>query len=58
MREGLNIKLDALPRESGAALIFDDTNERLFPVKIRPKFSWHGGESPTAMTKKKEDFTL
>ncbi|HLC66355.1 MAG TPA: DUF87 domain-containing protein [Candidatus Nanoarchaeia archaeon] len=50
MREGLDVQLDNLPREKGAALIFDDTNERLYAMKVRPRFTWHGGGSPSALT--------
>ncbi|PIN80017.1 hypothetical protein COV16_01585, partial [Candidatus Woesearchaeota archaeon CG10_big_fil_rev_8_21_14_0_10_34_8] len=49
MREGLSSTLDHLPRTRGSALIFDDTNEKMFAIKIRPRFTWHGGESPTAL---------
>ncbi|RMF55971.1 ATP-binding protein [Candidatus Woesearchaeota archaeon] len=54
MREGLTEQLDNLPRVKGSAIIFDDTNERMYPLRIRPRFTWHGGGSPTAMAKKKE----
>ena len=54
MRKGLVGELDDLPREKGAAVIFDDTNERLYPIRVRPRFTWHGGSSPTAIQKKKE----
>lgn len=57
MRKGLVQELDQLPRVKGAALIFDDTNERLYPMRIRPRFTWHGGESPTAI-KKNDDVLL
>lgn len=49
MREGLNVQLDDLPRETGAAILFDDTNEKLYPFRVRPRFTWHGGGSPTAL---------
>jgi hypothetical protein len=49
MREGLDVMLDRLPREQGAALVFDDTNERIFPIKVRPRLTWHGGSSPNAL---------
>ncbi len=52
MREGLDTAIDNLPREHGAAIIFDDTNERMFQVRVRPRFTWHGGESPQAIRKK------
>ena len=46
-----NIKqqIDELPRESGAAIILDDNSERIYPVRMRPRFTWHGGEAPTAV---------
>ncbi|NJL44383.1 MAG: ATP-binding protein [Nitrosarchaeum sp.] len=49
MRSGLDVELDNLPREKGAALVFDDTNEKLYPIRVRPRVSWHGGEAPTAL---------
>jgi uncharacterized protein len=55
MRQGLVGELDDLPREKGAAVIFDDTNEKLYPIRIRPRFTWHGGSSPIAIHKKKDE---
>ncbi len=49
LRESLN----NLPRIKGAGIILDDNSERLYDVQIRPKFSWHGGEAPTALKKTK-----
>ena len=45
-----------LPRVKGAAVVFDDTNERMFPIRVRPRITWHGGSSPTAIHKKQEVF--
>ncbi len=56
MRRGLDAELDMLPRVKGAAVIFDDANERLFPVQMRPRVTWHGGSSPTAIPEKREYF--
>jgi len=56
MREGIDKQLNLLPRESGAAVVFDDTNERIFPIKVRPRYTWHGGESPSAMPQKQKVF--
>ncbi|MGM5484020.1 MAG: ATP-binding protein [Nanobdellota archaeon] len=58
MRSGLDMELDNLPRVKGAGLIFDDNNEKMYPVRVRPRITWHGGESPSAIPKKKniEDF--
>jgi uncharacterized protein len=49
MRNDLNRYLDELPRQSGAALIFDDNNERMYNIRVRPRLSWHGGSSPSAV---------
>jgi len=53
MRKGLDAQLNDLPRVKGAALIFDDTNERMYPMMVRPRFTWHGGEAPVAIKKRK-----
>lgn len=52
MREGLVEQLDDLPRLKGAAIIFDDNNERMYPIRMRPRMTWHGGEDPSAIPKK------
>ncbi|MBT5022278.1 ATP-binding protein [Candidatus Woesearchaeota archaeon] len=54
MRTGLVQQLDDLPRIKGSAIIFDDTNEKMFPIRVRPRFTWHGGGSPTAIKEEKE----
>ncbi|NQU97868.1 ATP-binding protein [Candidatus Woesearchaeota archaeon] len=56
MREGLDVQLDNLPRLKGAAVIFDDTNEKMYPMRVRPRFTWHGGEAPSALHDKEELF--
>jgi len=50
-----NIKkyMDELPDIRGSAIILDDNSERIYPVKIRPRFTWHGGEAPTAINAEK-----
>ena len=42
----LNQYIDSLPRKNGAAIVLDDTNEKIYPIQVRPRFSWHGGENP------------
>jgi DNA helicase HerA-like ATPase len=37
-----------MPRAKGFALILDDMTERMWLVKIRPRFSWDGGKTATA----------
>ncbi len=54
MREGLNTQIDNLPRVKGAAVLFDDTNERLHMIQVRPRFTWHGGSAPVAIHEEKK----
>jgi hypothetical protein len=56
MRKGLDTQLNDLPRVKGAALIFDDTNEKIYPMMVRPRITWHGGEAPTAIKEKRKRF--
>jgi uncharacterized protein len=58
MREGLDKQLNYLPRVKGAALIFDDINEKIYSMRVRPRYTWHGGESPSAVLKKRKLFEL
>ncbi|MBX4196233.1 DUF87 domain-containing protein [Candidatus Pacearchaeota archaeon] len=46
-----NIKrqMDDLPSAKGSAIILDDNSERIYPIKIRPRFTWHGGEAPASV---------
>ena len=52
MTETLSQALDELPRVKGCALILDQNQERIYSVQMRPRFSWHGGETPTAIPPK------
>ncbi|MBI2101629.1 ATP-binding protein [Candidatus Woesearchaeota archaeon] len=56
MREGLDKQLSLLPTEEGAAIVFDDINEKLYPIRVRPRYTWHGGTAPTALPKEKKVF--
>lgn len=56
MRKGLDDELNSLPEVKGAAVVFDDANERLFPIQTRPRFTWHGGSSPLAIREKKTNY--
>ncbi len=40
---------DAMPREKGSALIMDDNSERIYEIRMRPRKSWHAGESAIAL---------
>ena len=44
--------ISGLPKLKGAAVILDDNSERLFNIQVRPKQSWHAGESPVAIKEK------
>jgi len=46
--------MDDLPTLKGSAIILDDNSERIYPMRMRPRFTWHGGEAPTAIEKEKE----
>lgn len=56
MRAGIDAMYENLPREKGSAIIIDDQNERMYPVRIRPRFTWHGGEAPIAVPTQKKIF--
>jgi hypothetical protein len=45
--------MDDLPSLKGSAIILDDNSERIYPMRIHPRFTWHGGEAPTAVKKEK-----
>lgn len=47
--ESISSKLNNLPRLKGSAIILDDNSERIYPMRVRPRFTWHGGEAPTAI---------
>lgn len=44
--------MQELPKNKGAALILDDNSERIFNIQVRPRQSWHAGESPVALKEK------
>lgn len=54
LRKNLDQELSDLPRVSGACLAIDDVNERIYPMRVRPRFSWHGGGAPSILAKKKK----
>jgi hypothetical protein len=54
MTSDIMTHLNNLPKEKGACIILDDNSERIYPIRVRPRFTWHGGESPSAVEYKKE----
>ena len=51
--EDIQSYLNQLPHLKGSAIILDDNSERIYPMRVRPKLTWHGGEAPTALRVKK-----
>lgn len=47
--ENIRQQMDDLPSEKGSALLLDDNSERLYPLRVRPRFTWHGGEAPVSL---------
>jgi len=41
--------INNLPRMKGSAIILDDNSERIYPMNVRPRLTWHGGEAPTSI---------
>ncbi len=52
--ESIRQYMDELPSLNGSAIILDDNSERIYPMRIRPRFTWHGGEAPTALKAEKK----
>ncbi|MBM3232081.1 ATP-binding protein [Candidatus Pacearchaeota archaeon] len=47
--ESIKTSMDKLPSSKGSAIILDDNSERIYPMRMRPRLTWHGGESPSAV---------
>jgi|TARA_Y100000034_G_scaffold126499_1_gene177822 hypothetical protein len=47
--------MNNLPRMKGSAIVLDDNSERIFPMNVRPRFTWHGGEAPSAVIAKRRE---
>jgi len=56
LRGSLDKYLDDLPRVKGSAIILDDNNEKMYPMRVRPRFTWHGGSAPVAIQEKEKIF--
>ena len=52
--ESINKYMNDLPNLKGSALLLDDNSERIYPIRVRPRFTWHGGEAPSAINFEKE----
>jgi DNA segregation ATPase FtsK/SpoIIIE-like protein len=51
--ENIQKSMKNLPDLKGSAIILDDNSERLYPIRVRPRFTWHGGEAPKAVEEEK-----
>lgn len=54
MLENIRKQIDDLPSLKGSAVILDDNSERIYPIRVRPRFTWHGGEAPIAVPPEEE----
>ena len=55
LHSSISDKINGLPKLKGSAIILDDSSERIYPMRVRPRFTWHGGEAPTAIKKNDEE---
>ncbi len=54
MFESISQYMNELPNLKGSGIILDDTSERIYPMRIHPRFTWHGGEAPTSVKREKK----
>ena len=52
--EDIQKYMNELPHIKGSAIVLDDNSERIYPMGVRPRYSWHGGEAPSALIVKKD----
>ena len=52
--ESIKRQMDDLPSLKGSAILLDDNSERIYPMRVRPRFTWHGGEAPTSVRAEKK----
>jgi len=55
LHSSISDKINGLPKLKGSAIILDDNSERIYPMRVRPRFTWHGGEAPTSIKKDDEE---
>lgn len=49
MSSAIERYLANLPRLPGACIVMDDNSEKIYPAQIKPRLTWHGGETPRSM---------
>jgi energy-coupling factor transporter ATP-binding protein EcfA2 len=47
--EGIKRKMNELPKLKGSAIVLDDNSQRIYSIRVRPRYTWHGGETPSAI---------
>ncbi len=52
--ENIQKSMNQLPDLKGSAVLLDDNSERLYSIKVRPRFTWHGGEAPKSVNIKEK----
>ena len=50
MHQDFDKYFQEMPKSKGYALVLDDNTEKLWLVKIRPRYSWDGGTTASAFT--------
>ena len=50
MHQDFDKYFQEMPKSRGYALVLDDSTEKLWLVKIRPRYSWDGGTTASAFT--------
>ena len=51
MKSDIAAKLNGLPHLKGSAIILDDNSARIYRMRVRPGFTWHGGQAPKGIQK-------
>ncbi len=46
--------IDSLPKIRGCAIVLDDKLERIYPIQIQPRVTWHGGAEPEVLKPEEE----
>lgn len=58
MLETIQKSMRDLPDLKGSGIVLDDNSERLYPIRIRPRITWHGGDAPKAITETEKEILV
>jgi len=50
MHQDFDKYFEEMPKSKGYAIVLDDNAEKLWLIKVRPRYSWDGGTTATAFT--------